>query len=189
MKMKNLYLSIFILVVAFSFVSDGWSQDRSKIVRLKEIKAKEVTSPEYEFAKKASNRRTLQWFEIQSEYETAMKWTDELKFTYYVLMENREERQRKLFRGVVTNIDIEEGKHLSAVYMHPSTLKRHGEVKSVALIIQYQGRTELIESEPKAKRRWWEEFTPIDGYILNRLQTPFMMRNFDNYEAIKPRGQ
>ena len=37
-------------------------------------------------------------------------------------------------------------------------------------------------------QRWWEQMTPVDGYVLNRMETPFAMISFDDYEAIKPKA-
>jgi hypothetical protein len=36
-----------------------------------------------------------------------------------------------------------------------------------------------------AASRWWEQLPPVEGYVLNRMETPFAMIYFDDYEAIK----
>jgi len=45
-----------------------------------------------------------------------------------------------------------------------------------------------ISGLPITSQRWWEQVPPVDGYVLNRLETPFAMIAFDNYEAIKSRS-
>ena len=44
-------------------------------------------------------------------------------------------------------------------------------------------------ADPSVKnkaKRWWESHTPKDGYILNRLKTPFAFVDPDAYEMLKP---
>jgi hypothetical protein len=83
-------------------------------------------------------------------------------------------------------VDIEEGnRHKSVAYLHPSTLARYGEVQAIAVVIYEQGRPVAMESRPASKKRWWENYTPVKGYVRNRMETPFAMINFDDYEAIK----
>jgi hypothetical protein len=55
----------------------------------------------------------------------------------------------------------------------------------VGLVITSQGRVLAMESNPSSQERWWERATPRAGFVLNRMQTPFAMINFDDYESIK----
>ena len=86
----------------------------------------------------------------------------------------------------MTYVNIQKGKHKSDMYLHPSTIARYGDVQRVGVVISSQGRVLAMESLPANNQRWWEQLTPLDGYVLNRMQTPFAMIYFDDYEAIKP---
>jgi len=55
-------------------------------------------------------------------------------------------------------------------------------------LINVRGKLEAISGLPITSQRWWEQVPPVDGYVLNRLETPFAMIAFDNYEAIKSRS-
>ncbi len=127
------------------------------------------------------------WAEFIVEYETYAPWVDELTFTYYILVRSKEPGQKAvLFRGDVSYRDIEKGKHKSDVFLHPSTIARYGAVERVAVEVRSQGRVLDIMDRPLTGQRWWEQMAPVDGYVRNRLETPFAMINYDDYEAIKP---
>ena len=131
---------------------------------------------------------------ITTEYSTAPEWMDELEFRYYALVQSKKgKKEYTLLRGDVTYVNIERNagggpRHKSVVYLHPTTLARYGEVERLAVLIYYQGRLIGIESEPSTKQRWWEQLTPKSGYVLNRLESPFAMINYDDYEAIKAKS-
>jgi hypothetical protein len=42
-----------------------------------------------------------------------------------------------------------------------------------------------MESTAKTAN-WWDRFSPVEGVLLNRGQTPFAAVDYDMYEAIKP---
>lgn len=178
-------------VLAFCtlFLSDAAAQEsKGRVVRIRRIRGKTERTPQYKVVG-GPQGRSRDWYEITVEYDTAPEWIDELEFRYYVLMKTQKGRtQHILFRGDVTYVNIEKNmatRHKSAVYIHPSTLARYGEVERIAVLIYHEGRLEDMESDPSTKQRWWEQLTPQRGYILNRMQTPFAMINFDDYEAIK----
>ena len=61
------------------------------------------------------------------------------------------------------------------------------DVQAVAVLVNVQGRLVAMESLPNSNQRWWEQLAPTEGLVLNRMQTPFAMLYFDDYEAIKPK--
>ena len=153
------------------------------------IDGKKVQTPEYQIKKSQFQARTRDWFRIDTQYETKPEWLDEVSFKYYVLVKAKEGSKgpkQVLFSGDVTYINVAEGKHKSDMYIHPSTLERFGEVQAIAVMISVQGRVEVIESVPASTQRWWEQLAPTEGMLLNRMQTPFAMLYFDDYEAVKP---
>jgi hypothetical protein len=34
-------------------------------------------------------------------------------------------------------------------------------------------------------KRWWEDYTPSRGWLLNLLETPFGVLEYDRYEQIR----
>ena len=161
-----------------------------KVLSIDKIEGKKVMTPEYQVSKNQFKARTREWFQIITSYETKPEWTDEVTFKYYVLVKDKSGEvgaRQSLFSGEVTYINIEKGKHKSDMYLHPSTIARFGDVQAVAVMVSVQGRVEAIESLPASNERWWEKLTPVDGMLLNRMQTPFAMLYFDDYEAVKPK--
>ncbi len=158
------------------------------ILRISKIEGGKVKTPEYQLLKGQMVATTRDWFAVNTSYETAPDWIDELTFTYYILVKGKPTGKYMLFRGEVTYVNVAKGKHKSDMYLHPSTLHRYGDVERIAVVVNSQGRIVGMESRPSSQQRWWEQLAPADGYVLNRMQTPFAMINFDDYEAIKPTG-
>jgi hypothetical protein len=193
MKFKQCVLltAILIALAGLTFIFDADAQQRApNIVRIRDLDADKVKTPIYRVSN-APQGRTREWLKIETEYDTAPDWIDELDFEYYVLVRDKEgDREYILFRGDVTYVNVERtassaSRHMSAMYLHPSTLARYGDVERMAVLIKYKGRLVGMESEPESNARWWEQLTPVRGLLLNRMETPFAMINFDNYEAIK----
>ncbi len=133
----------------------------------------------------SSGRRT-EWWRVVVEFETAPEWIDELEFTYYAYLKDKSNKGAEvMFRGTVTYVNVVKGKHLSDMFLHPSTVERMGSVEQVAVVVKYRGATVAVENSAKMPN-WWERFSPVDGVLLNRSQTPFSVLDFDSFEAIKP---
>lgn len=171
--------------------SMAYAQSSSKILRIRDLDGEELPTPEYSVKNAPRGQaKTREWFRVQAEYDTAPEWVDELSVTFYVLLKDETVRQGSpyvLLRGQQTYVNIEEGNgHLCEAYLHPSTLKRYkGNVERIAIVFTHNGRLVAMESNPESKARWWEQLAPQDGLLLNRMQTPFAMINFDDYEAVK----
>jgi hypothetical protein len=152
------------------------------------VPSSKIPTPEYKLLTGQVMSQTRNWFQVVVDYDTAPEWMDDLTFTYYIMCENKTGATKfTLFRGDVTYVNVQKGKHKSDMYLHPSTIARFGVVQGVGVVISSQGRVLAMESLPATlSPRWWEQKTPQDGYVLNRMQTPFAMIYFDDYEAIKP---
>lgn len=187
--LRNTVLATAILSALYLTASFPVSAQQADNVAIKKIEASKVETPEYQLTHNSMKGRSRNWYRLVTQYDTDAQWTDELSFTYYVLVKNKDPKgpPRTLFRGKVTYVNIEKGRgHKSDVYMHPSTLARYGDVEAVAVLIESGGRLVSSESLPASNKRWWEQLSPVDGMVLNRMQTPFAMINFDDYEAVKP---
>jgi hypothetical protein len=159
---------------------------------IRRITGTKVETPEYQVKKSQFAARTRQWYQLIVDYEVAPEWLDEATFTYYVLTLSKKpepgRNPRTLFKGEVTYVNIGRGRRRSDIYLHPSTVDRYGDVERVAVEVRVGGAIVARDGLPQgtAQQRWWEAFAPQDGFVLNRMQTPFAMINFDDYEAIKP---
>lgn len=192
--MKGCFLGRFGLVIAcVSLIglerTAAQQPPAARPINIRSIKGGKVATPQYQLLKGQTMARTRDWFQILTQYDTAPDWIEELTFTYYVLVRDRQAAQRTpvLFRGEVTYVTIQKGRHMSDMYLHPSTLARYGDVEAIAVLVTFKGQLVAMESQPPSQERWWERLAPVDGFILNRMETPFAMINFDDYEAIKPR--
>jgi hypothetical protein len=128
------------------------------------------------------------------QYDTEAEWTDEVTFQYYVLMKGRSGAEYTLLKGVVTYVDVERGRaHQGVAYVRPAALARFGEIIGVAVEAVVKGEVKSVMSDGRLGANkplppdWWKnpKFSPKDGYIVDKSKTPFMLINFDNYEALK----
>ena len=135
-----------------------------------------------------ASARQPDWWRVMVEYETAPDWVDELEFTYYVYMKDQSNKGAEvMFRGTVTYVNVAKGRHYSDMFLHPSTLARLGRVEQVAVVVKARGAVLATESTAQTPN-WWDRFSPVEGVLLNRSQTPFAYVDYDLYEAIKPVG-
>lgn len=130
--------------------------------------------------------RQTDWWRVVVEFETAPDWIDELEFTYYVYMRDQSNKGAEvMFRSAVTYVNVAKGKHLSDMFLHPSTLARLGRVEQVAVVVKAKGAVVATDSTAKTPN-WWDRFSPVEGVLLSRAQTPFAVVDYDMYEQIKP---
>lgn len=160
----------------------------AELLRIRRLEGDTVRAPQYQVRAGQAPRRTREWLQVRTEFQTAPEWIDEMTFTYYIILRNRRpaagEPEFRLFRGESSYINIartREGQ--STVFLHPSTVERYGELVQVGVVVTSGGRVVAMESSPSREGRWWEQLTPQTGMVLNRRDTPFAMVNFDDFEA------
>jgi hypothetical protein len=165
-------------------VAPGGSSD---IIRIRKMTPAMEKTPVFRTAVQGqASARQPDWWRVVVEYETAPDWIDELEFTYYVYMKDQSNKGAEvMFRSAVAYVNVAKGRHLSDVFLHPSTLARLGRVEQVAVVVKAKGAVVATESTAKTPN-WWDRFSPIDGVLLNRAQTPFAFIDYDLFEAIKP---
>ena len=157
-----------------------------------------VAAPEYSARNvRQSSERLRDWAAVTVEYETHPKWIDQISFKYFVLLRsnNKDDKDAPytLLEGEVSYIEVKEGQHTSAIFMHPSTIERYGEVVACAVEILYGDekveKTDIAGKAP-VTGLWWKSLgsektvTVKTGYLLNRAKTPFAFINYDSYEQI-----
>ena len=160
----------------------------SDILRIRKMAPVPATkTPIYQASVRTqASARSLDWWRVMVEYETAPEWIDELEFTYYAYLEDQSNKNAPvMFRGTVTYVNIPKGRHFSDMFLHPNVVARMGAVKQIAVVVKAKGATVAMESTA-TRANWWDGFSPVDGVMMNRSQTPFAFVDFDTYEAIKP---
>ncbi len=184
----------FLSLVLFSFAlvipAELFAQPASDVIRIRRVEGDMVRAPQYQVSGGQRTQRQRQWLQVKTEFETAPDWIDEITFTYYIVLRNRRaaegEQEYNLFRGETTYVNVASMRRgQSAVFLHPSTVERYGDLFRVGVVITSQGRVLGMAGNPDSDQRWWEQLPPRTGFVLNRMLTPFAMINFDDYEAIK----
>ena len=145
---------------------------------------RKAKSPVYKVSVGTQNSSNADWWQGVVEFETSPEWIDELEFTFYAYIETQKEGA-KLFRSTVNYINIPKGKHIADCFLHPNIIKRFGVPKYTAVIVKLNGAV-LATKSSATTANWWEQFSPIDGVLLNRSLTPFALVDYDLYPVIKP---
>ena len=154
-------------------------------VKIRSLKPVKETTPAFEVKHGGSSTIAKTWWCARTEFETDAEWTDELEFTTYVFVEKSAKNPEVMYRNTVTYVNLAKGRHLSDVFLHPDTLSRMGVPKFVAVVVKAGGRVVASESTATTPN-WWDRFSPVDGVLLHRGQTPFAVIDFDSYPCIKP---
>jgi hypothetical protein len=179
-------------------------------LEITKISATFEKSPEFNLGigpepRKANSKDWL-WIEAEFTYtprdRNAPPFLDELRFTYYVLLNNasRENPNGTLLTGSVDHVAISPGKGLhSAMFVSPRTLERFFGGKAptsentatvaIGVTISRQGQlvAELSNGKGQGRPQWWSTMQQTPGYLLNKNETPFLPLFWDYFEAIKAR--
>ncbi|MFO1490859.1 MAG: hypothetical protein U1F87_08130 [Kiritimatiellia bacterium] len=182
-------------LLAAAAVQGQQPAEASREIRVKPPKASPASTPEYDVRVKGGGSNSSpnsNWLEVEAEFDTAPAWTDEVTFSYYVLLKAKSKedvgpagRQYNLFRGEVTYVDVPKGRGWkSNMFLPPSTFRRYGDVEKVGMQVKLKGVIVSEESVPAAKSRWWEEH-PVKGQLLPRNLTHVNV-NPDANPTIRP---
>jgi hypothetical protein len=180
------------LLTAFSILSlaQGPRPTGPGDFKIRAIRQQQINAPNYSGsgADLGGRPSTLwrSWLKIEVQFESQPEWADDVQVKYFVLIGKG--RDVKLFSGEVTHINVAKGsQHYSAMFMHPNTLRRYGagQIEAVAVQIFHQNRLMDQTSEPPARDRWWEQYTPVSGYLLAPQDTPWSVIADERFEAVK----
>lgn len=204
--MKNAPLRSFCVLLACA-ASSAFAQKANTEFQINAITPDLVTTPEYSINygpknKKVSKNKDFVELEVSFDWQPEAKepkFLDDLTINYYVLLDNksRENPKGTLLVGSVTHTAIPQAKGMNSVmYISPRTLERFFEGKSpstvksaivdVGVTITQQGQL-VAEKSWKGKGQWWSSLQQVNGYVLNKSETPFAPLAWDYYEAIKVR--
>lgn len=126
------------------------------------------------------------WLDVEVQFATKPDLIDELTFEYSILMNG------KLLTGSITHVNIAKGReHYSSAYISPSSIDRLMEgrpfvatsIDNIQVRVTRQGQELAILNLKPAQL---PNVPRLTGFILNKLDTPFMPLYWDRYEAIKP---
>jgi hypothetical protein len=195
---------IAVLCLAFSASADAQQSSEFQIVT---ITPDLVTTPEYSISygpknKKVAKNKEFIEIEVSFDWQPRAKepqFLDDLTINYYVLLKNKSKEYPKgtLLTGSVTHTAIPQAKGLNSVmYVSPRTLERffdgkapntiNAAVEDVGVTITRQGQLVAMKSW-RGQKDWWSTLQQVNGYVLNKNETPFAPLAWDYYEAIKAR--
>jgi len=183
--MKKLLLTVALLALVTPLFAASPDFD------LKKVDVSFVSTPEFMTNPPARVVHAQKWMVIEATFDAKPDFTDELDFTYYILFANR------LFVGHISHVSIQKGRELHSVaYMSPKAIAQILEGKqptgsdlaNVSVTIGKPGISEpiSIKSWKPATGQWWAKMKQEDGFVLNKLQTPFASLSWDYYETLKP---
>jgi hypothetical protein len=159
----------------------------SDAVRIMSINTKYVPTPVYEVDNGPTNVNPPRlWYAITVEFESVPEWLDTLTLDYWVMIgsDSREYGKRVLWKRV-TYLDVSQGVHRTAVYLHQNTWRRFGPASNIAVSITEAGRIVTFASLKNEKDRSWLKPTDYVRLLL-REETPFGLIDHDLFEFEKP---
>jgi hypothetical protein len=170
------------------------AQNRGADFQLKKITRNLIATPEFNYSGAGTFRPPThdRWLELEVEFSTALEFTDELTFKYFILING------KLLTGEVTHVNILGGKELHSVMYIPPRALAHilgnrpltaNAVENVAVQVLQQGAVKDELSLARARPQWFAALPAVSDLVLNKNETPFAPLYWDRYEQIKPAGR
>ncbi len=159
-----------------------------------------ATTPLYQTSVGGGVKRAQDWHVVSVIYDTAPAWMDDLLVQFHVLTMIQEPQTRRnlysLYRKTVRYVDIEQGRdHRAMAFLRPAAMKRYGNVVASAAVLTVEGKVvdEQSETATDLPEFWWRNplvldspaLTVREGYLLNRMESPWALVNPDDYEVIK----
>ena len=173
-----------------------FAQQANDIV-IKKVEVDFPPTPEFATNIPALRAPVQKWVKMETVFDSAADFTDELAFTYYVLF--GEPGRERVLVGNVTNVSIVKGRDLHTVmYISPKSIQKllgrkpvssNVPILQVSVVASKPGTALPISVQhykPGAQGEWWTNGKQEEGYIVNKSETPFAPLFWDYYEAIKP---
>jgi hypothetical protein len=165
------------------------AQTRGKDFQLTKINKNLVTTPQiaYTGAQQYPTNQRDRWLEVEVEFATAPEFTDELAFKYFILIGG------KVLTGEVTHVNIAAGRdHRSVMYVSPRGLSRFLGNNAVTsnsvqnVVVQIVEKGAVKDELSFARAPGYAGLPTVNGFLLNKNETPFAPLYWDRYEQIKP---
>ncbi|HEY3663062.1 MAG TPA: Amuc_1102 family pilus-like protein [Chthoniobacterales bacterium] len=185
-------IALTILLAAFAGAASA--QTRANDFQITKITRNLIASPEFNYSGAETFRTNTRdrWLEVEVEFASALQFTDELTFKYFILING------KLLTGEVTHVNILGGKELHSVLYVPPRALAHimgnrpvtaNAIENVAVQLLQQGTVKDEQNLTRARAQWYTGLTAVPGLTLNKNETPFAPLYWDRYEQIKPAGR
>jgi hypothetical protein len=175
-------------------------EDQIRVRRFIGIRNARAVTPIYQTSQGGGVKPAQDWHVVSVIYDSAPEWIDDLLVQFHVLAMKQDPQTRQnvysLFKKQVRYGDIERGReHRAMAFLRPAALKRFGNVVACAAVLSVDGKVveEKSETATELPEFWWRNplvldspaLTVREGYLLNRMESPWALVNPDDYEVIK----
>ena len=161
-----------------------------KEIAIKKVEMTKVKTPDYSSSINEATTTPGDWTKIMVRFDTEAEWTDQLEMRFYIVVKNPKTAAYTMFTGMYVYSDIPKGRnHQAAVFLRPRTVERYGAAERAAVEMYSKGELVAAGSFPEDNKPWWRTATvrSVEGYVIERSQTPFANIAGDNYEL--PKGK
>jgi len=167
------------------------------MIRLRDVTAEAIRTPNYSVdiqSQSVTRDGIRRWLRIQAVYDTSQDWTDEITFTFYVVLKGKAKDlpegapELNMFTGTVTVVNVPKSRQaVTAMYLDTFTLARYGEVSNAAVVININGELAagLAEPSSSAQSQWWTKMTANQTQLLNISETPYAYVEIDKQFSIQ----
>lgn len=182
------------LPILFLFPLSALSQTRGPEFQITKITKNMISSPQFSYTGAQQYQANLRemWLEVEVTFAVGPEVTDELTLKYFILVNG------KLLTGEVTHTNVMAGRERrSVMYIPPRALARFNDnrpvttitVQNIAVQIVQQGSVKDEMSLTRAPAQWYSSLPAVNGFVLNKNETPFAPIYWDRYEQIKVPGR
>ncbi len=164
-------------------------------IRIRRVSHSVLNTPSYNMDLRQPTARARRWVQLECQFDTREDWTDDLEFTFYVLLRSDNPREPLvLLTGTVAYVHVPAGRqHVSWFYIHPNVIARFGAVEGVAVELRQRGRPIAAEASSaqhrQQYRQWIERLPAREGLLMLPADTPFAMYAPDLQQMIRQRQQ
>jgi len=159
-------------------------------VVVRKVEMTRVKTPDYSSSNNEATTTPGDWARVLVRFDTDADWTDQLEMRFYIVVKNQKTAAYTMFTGTYIYSDIPKGRsHQVAVFLRPRTIERYGMPEQAGVEIYSKGEVISAGSVPENNKPWWRtaNVRSVEGYVLDRSQTPFANIAADNYEL--PKGK
>jgi len=163
-------------------------------INIRGVKMESEKTPDYAISARGTVKRDgrADWLKLSCEYDILPPWTDEITFTYYVVLNGTpanlgpDRKPVNLFTGAVTYQNVKQGRHTSTMFLDPNTFERFGRPSHVAVVVDIGGQPAGGKANPEVATEWWKSEAPQPIPLLRRDETPWRFLEIEANNTIKP---
>lgn len=161
-----------------------------KEIQVRKVEMSQIRTPEYSSSVNEATITANNWTRILVRFDTEADWIDQLEMRFYIVVKNSRTSAYTMFTGTFVYSEVSKGRnHQAAVFLRPRTTERYGVPERAGVEVYSKGELVSAGSWPEDNKAWWRTATAnlrtVEGYVLERSQTPFAFIAVDNYEVPK----